>query len=193
MALDVENTRPPPGHLINNTLSDPTTEKLIIGSDGLLHLHEQVAAAAWIISTGDTKHLSATFLMTNISSYTSHRIELEGIFRALHHLDHLNITPKMVEQWCDNEQAVKDCTATLDGPSMMIKAEADIILAIHHLRNRFPFHTNIQHIYGHQDTRKPRRHNFQDKTSQPTLETYTPPIKPRPNPPARTDPTPKPV
>ena len=69
----------PPGLLIANTLTDPTTETLIIGSDGSLHLHEQVAAAAWIISTGDTKHLAATFLMTNISSYTSHRIELEGI------------------------------------------------------------------------------------------------------------------
>jgi len=124
LVLDTEKTSPPPGLLIANTLSEPTTEKLIIGSDSLLHLHEQVAAAAWIISTGDTKHLSATFLMTNISSYTSHRIELEGIFRALHHLDLLNITPKMVEQWCDNEQAVKDSTTTLNGPSMMIKAEA---------------------------------------------------------------------
>jgi hypothetical protein len=67
--------------------------------------HTPPYPAAWIISTGDTKHLSATFLMTNISSYTSHRIELEGIFHTLHHLDLLNITPKMVEQWCDNKQA----------------------------------------------------------------------------------------
>jgi hypothetical protein len=116
LALDIEQTNPPPGLLIANTLFKTTTEKLKIGSDGLLHLHEQVAAAAWIISTGDTKHLSATFLMTNISSYTSHCIKLEGIFRALHHLNHLNITPKMVEQWCDNKQAVKDSTATLDSP-----------------------------------------------------------------------------
>jgi hypothetical protein len=152
LALDIEQTSPPPGLLIANTLSKPTTEKLIIGSDGLLHLHKQVAAAAWIISMGDTKHLSATFLMANISTYTSHRIELEEIFHALHHLDLLNITPTMVEQWCDNKQAVKDSTTTLDGPSMMIKAKADIILAIHHLCNRFPFHTNIQHIYRHQDT-----------------------------------------
>ena len=77
LALDVKNTHTPPGLLINNTPSDPTMEKLIIGSDGSLHLHKQVAAAAWIISTGDTKHLSATFLMTIISLYTSHRIELE--------------------------------------------------------------------------------------------------------------------
>ena len=153
LALDIEQTSPPPGLLIANTLSKPTAEKLIIGIDGSLHLHEQVAAAAWIISTEDTKHLSATFFMTNISSYTSHRIELEGIFRALHHLDLLNITPKIVEEWCDKKQAVKDSTTTLDGPSMMIKAEVDKILAIHHLHNRFPFHTNIQHIYGHQDTK----------------------------------------
>jgi ribonuclease HI len=175
LALDIEQT-------------EPTTEKLIIGSDGLLHIHEQVAAAAWIISTEDTKHLSATFLMTNISSFTSHRIELEGIFRALHHLDLLNITPKMVEQWCDNKQAVKDSTTTTDGPSMMIKAEADIILAIHHLRNRFPFHTNIKHIYGHQDTKKPKRHTPQDETSQTTKEVDTPSNNPQASPPVRIEP-----
>ena len=84
LALKVENTRPPPGLLINITLSDPTIEKLTIGSDESLHLHKQVAVAAWIISTGNMKHLSATFLMTNISSYTSHRIELEGIFPQYH-------------------------------------------------------------------------------------------------------------
>jgi len=126
--------------------------------------------------------------MTNISSYTSHRIELEGIFRALHHLDLLNITPKMVEQWCYNKQAVKDSTTTPDGTSMMIKAEADIILAIHHLRNRFLFHTNIKHIYGHQDTKKPKRHIPQDETSQPTKEVDTPSNNSRASPPVRTEP-----
>ena len=98
----------------------------------------------------------------------------------------------MVEQWCDNEQAVKDSNTPLKDTSMMIKVEADIILAIHHLCNRFPFHTNIQHIYGHQDTRKPKRHNYQDETSR-TVETDTPTNNPRPNPPDRTKPIPKPV
>ena len=188
LALDIEQTSPPPGLLIANTPTEPTTEHLIIGSDGSLHIHEQVAAAAWIISMEETKHLSATFLMTNISSYTSHRIKLEGIFRALHHLDLLNITPKMVEQWCDNEQAVKDSTTPPDGPSMMIKAEADIILAIHHLRNRFPFHTSIKHIYGHQDTKKPKRHTTQDETSQPTKEVDSPSNNPQASPPDRIEP-----
>ena len=36
------------------------------------------------------------------------QIELEGILHALHHLDYLNMTPKMVDQWCNNMQAVKD-------------------------------------------------------------------------------------
>jgi hypothetical protein len=92
---------PPPGHLINNTLTDPHMEHLILGSNGSLHLHDQVAAAAWIISSGPQSFLLATFLMENTNSHTSHWIELEGIFRALHHLDYLNTTPKMVDQWCD--------------------------------------------------------------------------------------------
>ena len=75
----------------------------------------------------------------------------------------------------------------------MIKAEADIILAIHHLCNRFPFHTNIKHIYGHQDTKKPKRHIPQDEPSQPTAETDKPPKNPCPNPPSRTEPIPKPM
>ena len=108
LSLDVSHESPPPGHLVNNTLTDPLTERLILGSDGSLHLHEQVAAAVWIVSTGPHSFLSATFIMENINSLTSHRIELEGIFRALHHLDYLNMTPKMVDQWCDNLQAVKD-------------------------------------------------------------------------------------
>jgi hypothetical protein len=76
--------------------------------------------------------------------------------RALHHLDYLNMTPKMVDQWCDNLQAVKDTTNPIRDPSGMLKAEADIILAIHHIKNRNPYQTRIRHVYGHQDTKKPK-------------------------------------
>ena len=133
-----------------------------------------MAAAAWIISMGDTKHLYATFLMANISSHTSHHIEPEGTFRALHHLNHLNMTPTMVEQWCDSKHAVKDSSTPLGGPSMMIKVEAYTTLATLYLRNRFPFHTNIQHIYEHQDTRSPKHHKHQDDHNQPTTKTVKP-------------------
>jgi hypothetical protein len=101
--------------------------------------------------------------MENINSLTSHRIELEGIFRALHHLDYLNMTPKMVDQWCDNMQAIKDTTDPIIEPSSMLKAEADIILAIHHLKNRHPYQTRIQHVYGHQDTKKMKNDNKQQQ------------------------------
>jgi len=154
LSLDISHDSPPPGHLVNNTLTDPTTERLILGSDGSLHLHEQVASAAWIISSGPDSFLSATFIMESINSLTSHRIELEGIFRALHHLDYLNMSPKMVDQWCDNLQAVKDSDRPIQDPSGMLKAEADIILAIHHIKNRNPYQTRIRHVYGHQDTKR---------------------------------------
>jgi hypothetical protein len=154
LSLDTSHETPPPGHLIHNTLTDPLTERLILGSDGSLHLHEQVAAAAWIISSGPQSFLSATFIMENINSFTSHRTELEGIFRALYHLDFLNMTPNMVDQWCDNLQAVKDTDQPIQDPSGMLKAEADIILTIHHIKNRSPYQTRIRHVYGHQDTKK---------------------------------------
>jgi hypothetical protein len=166
LSLNTSHETPPPGHLIHNTLTDPHTERLILGSNGSLHLHEQVAAAAWIISTGPQTFLSATFIMESINSYTSHRIELEGIFRALHHLDYLNMTPKMVDQWCDNLQAVKDTTNPIQDPHSMLIAEADIILAIHHIKNRSPYQTRIQHVYGHQDTKKTKTNTDTEQTKK---------------------------
>ena len=64
------------------------------------------------------------------------------------------MTPTMVDQWCDNLQAVKDADQPIQDPSGMLKAEADIILAIHHIKNRSPYQTRIRHVYGHQDTKK---------------------------------------
>ena len=67
--------------------------------------------------------------MENINLHTSHRIELEGIFRTLHHQDYLNMTPKMVDQWCDNMQAIKDTSNPIQDPGRFLKAEADINLS----------------------------------------------------------------
>ncbi len=170
LSLNTSYKTPPPGHLVHNTLTDPHTERLILGSNGSLHLHEQVAAAAWIISTGPQSFLPATFIMESINSYTSHRIELEEIFRALHHLDDLIVTPKMVDQWCNNLQAVKDTTNLIHAPSRMLKAEANIILAIHHIKNRNPYQTRIRHAYGHQDTKKNNSDNDQTKKRSPTKQ-----------------------
>ena len=56
-------------------------------SDGSVHLRGQVAAAACVIATG-TEH---------------YRPELEGIFRALNHIEFLNWAPTELDQWCDNK------------------------------------------------------------------------------------------
>jgi hypothetical protein len=168
LSLLTSSKNPPPGHLISNTLTNPTTEQLIIGSNGSLHhLQDQVAAAAWIISVDPESFMSATFIMENVSSYTSHHIELDGIFHALHHLVFLNMTPTMADQRCNNKQVVKDTTRPIEDPSRMLKAKADIILAIHHLKNQLPFHTRIRHVYGHQNTKK-IAHNGK----QPQEQTY---------------------
>jgi hypothetical protein len=135
LSVSTSRENPSPGHLISNTLTNPTTELLIIGNDGSIHLQDQVAAAVWIISAGPELFMSATFIMENVSSYTSHRIELEGIFCMLHHLNFLNMTSTIADQWCNNEQVVKDTTRPIKDPSGMRKAKADIILAIHHLKN----------------------------------------------------------
>ena len=101
ITTNYKQREPTTRHLINNTLTEPTTERPILGSDGSLHLHDQVAVAAWIISAGPDSFILATFIM---KSNASHCIKLEGILRALHHLDYLNITP---QKWLTS--GVKTC------------------------------------------------------------------------------------
>ncbi len=77
------------------------------------------------------------------------------------------MTPTMAEQWGDNKQAVKDTTRPIEDPSGMMKAKADIILAIHHLKNRLPFYMRMRHVYGHHDTKR-SLHNDE----HPQMKTY---------------------
>jgi hypothetical protein len=61
----------------------------------------------------------------------------------------------MAEQWCKNKQAVKDTTRPRRSQRTdEMKAEADIILAIHHIKNQLSILTRIRHVYGHQDTKR---------------------------------------
>lgn len=155
----------PPGHVVENTLSDPHTETLTIGSDGSVYLKDEVAACAWMIAETEESKATACFLLGNISSLSSYRSELEGIFRSLKHVQYLGLQPGEIQHWCDNESAVNDCNKSLRTPSAMIKPDADILLAIHHLREVMSDDSTIicKHIYGHQDS-KPRDtpHVFRD-------------------------------
>lgn len=98
----------------------------------------------------------ATVLLEDVervNATSSYRSEANNVFRGLAHIQYLGLTPKEVAQWCDNEQVVKDSETPLDTPKKMLHADADMILAIHHLRNRADFHVTLRHVYGHQDTK----------------------------------------
>ena len=84
------------------------------------------------------------------------------------HIEELHLTPKEAEGWFDNEQAVHDSNEPLTYQKQMTSPDADIILAIHHLRNRFPFHTVIRHVYGHQDDKK--REKTVEKRKGPIID-----------------------
>ena len=149
----------PPGHLVENTLCHPTTEVITIGSDGSVHVSQQVAACAWVIHDSDAHYAKACFLLSNLSSLSSYRSELEGVFHSLKHIEFLNLTPTEINHYCDNEAAVDKCQAPPWRPKAMIQADADIILAIHTIRQTLRTRgtqVTCRHIYAHQDTRTPR-------------------------------------
>ena len=115
-----------------------------VASDGSVHLVQQTAAAAWVVASGTEYSMSACYLMANINAVSSYRSELEGVFRSLKHLEYLNITPKEVRQWCDNERSVISSREPPTRTGGMIKANVDLILAIHHLKNNLtlPYQAN---------------------------------------------------
>ena len=88
----------------------------------------------------------------NITSDTSYRGELEGLYRALRTAAELN--PDWVQFWCDNKAAVDKSAFRRTTPGMMLQSDADIILAIHELLRNFSGQATFHHVYGHQDTRR---------------------------------------
>ena len=140
-----------PGLIDHNTLTNGPHQSLKVVSDGGVQLAHQCAAGAWIIAADDTQFVSACFLMTNISSLTSYRVELEGVYRALKHIEFLGLKPEEIDQWCDNKAAVTKCDLDTLPPKERIAPEADIILAIHHLKQKLKVPIRCGHVYGHQD------------------------------------------
>ena len=124
-------------------------------SDGSVHRAEQVAAAAWIIATKDEEYIKACFLMTNMGSINSYRAELEGAYRALHHMHHLGIIPTGPStQWFDNQGGVQKSNKELKTGTDKMQPEADILMAIQHLKKKLPFDVTSQHVRGHQDSKR---------------------------------------
>ncbi|KAL9183004.1 LOW QUALITY PROTEIN: hypothetical protein ACHAXT_004791 [Thalassiosira profunda] len=153
LSLTTNPAVPPPGHLLGNTITDPTRETITIAGDGSVHVKEQVSAAAWLVTSGEPgtvfeeeETAMATVLVEDVE-------RANNVFRGLAHIQYLGLMPKEVAQWCDNEQVFKDRETPLDTLKKMLHADADMILATHHLRNRADFHVTLRHVYGHQDTK----------------------------------------
>ena len=143
LSIERPTNAPPPGHIISNTICDPTSDTIITGSDGSVRLVDQAAAAAWIITDGADGYVLAVCLLANISSQSSYRTELEGIFRCLHTIDHPGLTPKEAEHWCDNKLSVIDCETQPQTPKDHMRADADVFLAIHHLRSSSDYQLKV--------------------------------------------------
>jgi hypothetical protein len=142
---------PPAGHTVTDTFDRFNRSSIQGGSDGSLHLRQQVAAAAWLITHGGTEHVSACFLLTDIASVSIYRAELEGVFRFLKHIEALDMPPSEIEQWCDNEQSVIRSMEKPTRPRQMIEPDADLVLAIHTLKSKLQHRVNCRHVHGHQD------------------------------------------
>lgn len=151
-------TVPPPGVLLEDTTIDDVTEIVTLASDGSVFLHEGKASCAWILHQSDQHQLKACYLLEQTPSLTSYRSELEGIYRGLKQVLDSGIRLEQVHQWCDNKAAVDRSNIGLTYPGAMLNADADILLAIAQVRQQLSGKANIvcRHIYGHQDSRRPR-------------------------------------
>lgn len=150
----VESTRLEAGTVLQNSISDPRIEVLEVGSDGSLHLQDKLAACAWILYSDEDQQVRGCYLLEKMTSLSSYRCELEGMYRSLRQVLLADIKPDIIHQWCDNEAAVDRSNQSLFSPSCMIKPEADILLAMAMTRSQLDGTTIIcRHVYGHQDTK----------------------------------------
>ena len=86
------------------------------------------------------------------------------------HLEYLNITSKEVRQWCDKERSVISSREPPTRTWGMIKADTDLILAIHHLKNNLIFPVDCRHVYGHQDGKNKKKQEKWEKALKEAQE-----------------------
>ena len=70
------------------------------------------------------------------------------------HVEHLGMQTDEITQWCDIKKSVMVAETLLTTPSQMISADADTILALHHIRQKLPGTYCVHHVYNYQDTQK---------------------------------------
>ena len=170
----------PAGHTTEDTHRGKPAPHMLC-SDGSVFQYEGVAAAAWLVATSNEEFTKACFLMTDVSSVNSYRAELEGIFRSLHHMEQLGMDPETeVTQWCDNQAGIENCNHPPQSKKDVLAPEGDLILAIHHLKQRLRGEVIHRHVNGHQDTKRKKgrkstadERNASDDDSMATTESTT--------------------
>ena len=172
-----DSPTPPPGLTVSDSISTPP-EQLVIGSDASTHLSAGISTCAYIIKAG-LQYIRACCNLTNISSITSYRGELEGIYRALVHSKMRQLWPRRIKLWCDNKAAIDKSATPLHTPGEMVQPEADVLLAIQALQRDSPATTcSFHHVYGHQDTRhlavKSDHLDSPSSNSEASLDFHTP-------------------
>lgn len=148
-----------PGLVVEDSIREEAPSLLTIGSDGSVLLHDNRASCAWILHHSDKSQLKACYLLERMSSLSSYRSELEGIYRGLKQISASQLRPNHVTQWCDNKAAVDRSNIGLLYPGAMLNVDADILLAITHTRKELGNDTSVvcNHVYGHQDSRCDKR------------------------------------
>jgi hypothetical protein len=111
-------TDPLPGHEILNTVVPGLLDTVTISSDGLTHLCHAVASCVWILHQSADKKIKACFLIRDMTSLSSYRSELEGLYRALLQLQRSGLQPGVTSQWCDNKTAVDKSSTELYAPGI---------------------------------------------------------------------------
>ena len=150
----------PAGITLQNSV-DKDSKSLLVGCDASLHPSKRVATCAWVIESHDSQQTQAFVHLKNLSSFTTYRSELEGIYRSLLHTHELGLQPRHIQQWCDNKAAIDNAARATYTPSQMSQPDADILLAITAIRQKFETSSiTQQHVYGHQDSRKPTRTHY---------------------------------
>ncbi len=92
---------------------------LLIGYDASLHQSHRVATCAWVIESHEVQQTQAFVHLQNLSSFTTYRSKLEGIYRSLLHTHDLGLLPQHIQQWCDNKAAIDNAAKDLYAPSHM--------------------------------------------------------------------------
>ena len=143
------------GTVTHCSIKDPRADTVVLGSDGSVRLKEGIATCAWILHVDDSQQMKGYYLLEKMTSLSSYRSELEGMYRGLQQVRTADLQPRLIQQWCDNKAAVDRSNEDFYGPGCMVKPDVDILLALRHTRWELNNTTIIcKHVYGHQDTKQ---------------------------------------